>query len=449
MQLYWGIDQNYTETVAAPGLDLAGKTLRFDLGKDFRQLPLLTVLNAQITASVADGELTFTVPIDGGALATQIEQEKTHSLNWQLRVQTGPAINKIYQGSVQVLAAYSDVVVEAPQSSFYLTTEVLDPADFADGEYPQWNEQAGRFEGAESTGEGGGSGADGKSAYEVWLDAGNVGSEQDFLDSLVGPTGPQGPQGIQGEDGPTGPQGPQGIQGEDGPTGPQGPQGIQGEDGPTGPQGPQGIQGEDGPTGPQGPQGIQGEDGPTGPQGPQGIQGEDGPTGPQGPQGIQGEDGPTGPQGPQGIQGEVGPGVPVGGSAGQRLRKVDGTDFNTEWFEYANDIESFLQAVNAVAARAAIGILQPLATFSFNGLSGAVGFRQSVDPGGIIGSLVRTGTGTYTIACTGLTSDAIVIADGGAFVLSFPTAGLINVQSRTTSLALADSDQISVVVWRL
>lgn len=126
-----------------------------------------------------------------------------------------------------------------------------------------------------------------------------------------GETGPQGPQGIQGEQGiqgiqgETGPQGPQGDQGPDGNSaydvavldgfvgtesewlaslvGPQGPQGIQGE------QGIQGIQGE---TGPQGPQGIQGE------IGPQGIQGE---TGPQGPQGPQGE---TGPQGPQGETGE-------------------------------------------------------------------------------------------------------------------------------------------------
>ena len=37
-------------------------------------------------------------------------------------------------------------------------------------------------------------GADGKSAYEVWIDLGNVGTEADFIDSLVG-TGDPGPQG--------------------------------------------------------------------------------------------------------------------------------------------------------------------------------------------------------------------------------------------------------------
>ncbi len=47
----------------------------------------------------------------------------------------------------------------------------------------------------------GAQGEDGKSAYQVWLDAGNVGTEQDFLDSLVGADGAQGDQGIQGPQG--------------------------------------------------------------------------------------------------------------------------------------------------------------------------------------------------------------------------------------------------------
>jgi len=35
-------------------------------------------------------------------------------------------------------------------------------------------------------------GPQGESAYESWLALGNVGTEQDFLDSLVGPMGPSG-----------------------------------------------------------------------------------------------------------------------------------------------------------------------------------------------------------------------------------------------------------------
>jgi hypothetical protein len=44
--------------------------------------------------------------------------------------------------------------------------------------------------------------------------------------------------------------------------------------------------------------------------------------------GVPGQQGPAGPQGPQGEPGE---GVPVGGTAGQFLTKIDGTNYNTDW----------------------------------------------------------------------------------------------------------------------
>jgi hypothetical protein len=103
-----------------------------------------------------------------------------------------------------------------------------------------------------AAGSGDGTGADGDSAYEIAVDNGFSGTEEQWLDSLVGETGLTGEAGPQGETGLTGPEGPQGPAGEEGP---------QGETGLTGPEGPQGIQGE---TGPQGPQGVQGETGLTG-----------------------------------------------------------------------------------------------------------------------------------------------------------------------------------------
>lgn len=69
-------------------------------------------------------------------------------------------------------------------------------------------------------------------------------------------------------------------------------------------------------TGPQGQQGIQGD------TGSQGIQGVKGDTGSQGIQGVKGDTGNTGP---------AGPGVPTGGTAGQILSKIDGTDYATQW----------------------------------------------------------------------------------------------------------------------
>ena len=53
----------------------------------------------------------------------------------------------------------------------------------------------------------GGEGAAGASAYQIWLDNGNTGTEQDFLNSLVGAAGAQGA---------TGPAGAQGAAGADG-----------------------------------------------------------------------------------------------------------------------------------------------------------------------------------------------------------------------------------------
>ena len=47
--------------------------------------------------------------------------------------------------------------------------------------------------------------------------------------------------------------------------------------------------------------------------------------------GEQGIQGPTGATGATGATGPAGPGVPTGGTAGQVLAKVDGTDYNTEW----------------------------------------------------------------------------------------------------------------------
>ena len=44
-------------------------------------------------------------------------------------------------------------------------------------------------------------GEDGKSAYQIWLDEGNVGTEQDFLDSLKGADGIDGQNGRDGING--------------------------------------------------------------------------------------------------------------------------------------------------------------------------------------------------------------------------------------------------------
>lgn len=65
-------------------------------------------------------------------------------------------------------------------------------------------------------------GMDGLSAYQIAVNNGFKGTEQEWLESLQGPAGAQGPQGPQGETGPQGPQGEPGPQGSQGEPGPQG-----------------------------------------------------------------------------------------------------------------------------------------------------------------------------------------------------------------------------------
>ena len=77
----------------------------------------------------------------------------------------------------------------------------------------------------------GNDGENGLSAYEIWLNQGNTGTETDFLNSLKGDKGEQGERGLQGE------QGIQGIQGEKGDTGDTGERGTDGKDGTNGADG--------------------------------------------------------------------------------------------------------------------------------------------------------------------------------------------------------------------
>jgi hypothetical protein len=92
-------------------------------------------------------------------------------------------------------------------------------------------------------------GPEGKSAYQVAVDNGFVGSEKQWLESLKGLNGARGKDGAKGE------------QGERGLPGQKGDKGDKGERGERGLQGEQGIQGIQGIQGENGKDGINGKDG--------------------------------------------------------------------------------------------------------------------------------------------------------------------------------------------
>lgn len=147
------------------------------------------------------------------------------------------------------------------------------------------------FSGASGTdGTAGVAGVAGPSAYQIWLDAGNVGTPEEFLTSLRGVAGAAGLNGLSAYDlwlslGNTGTATEflDSLKGVDGVNGTNGTDGTNGVDGTNGTNGADGIctvgqTGEPGPQGPQGPQGLPGVDGVNGTNGADGARGPAGPT---------------------------------------------------------------------------------------------------------------------------------------------------------------------------
>lgn len=96
-----------------------------------------------------------------------------------------------------------------------------------DGDAIIWDEAEGVWKNA--AGGSGTVGPPGKSAYEVAVDEGFVGSEQDWLDSLKGDQGDPGVPGAPGEPGEKGDKGDPGNPGEKGDQGDPGPPGADGD----------------------------------------------------------------------------------------------------------------------------------------------------------------------------------------------------------------------------
>lgn len=186
-------------------------------------------------------------------------------------------------------------------------------------------------------------GGNGKSAYEIAIDNGFVGTEVQWLASLVGA------QGIPGNNGADGAQGIQGIPGNNGADGQQGLQGVPGANGA------QGLPGNDGV------QGIQGIPGNDGAQGIQGVPGNDGATGAQG---IQGLPGATGAQGIQGI-----PGVTIGYTLSVQALTSSPADGATIYFGQLPKAPVTVAATSKIHIRKA-GVIKSANIYCYSGTAG-------------------------------------------------------------------------------
>lgn len=139
---------------------------------------------------------------------------------------------------------------------------------------------------------------------------------------------------------------------------------------------------------------IPGPAGPMGPQGPAGVNGLDGATGPMGPQGPAGL---TGPQGPAGTPGANGQGVSAGGTTGQVLAKVNGTDFNTQWVTPSAGGSGAQVALIATKTTNA----QVLSLANGTNTGDLVTFDNVVTSNASIGTY-STSTNTFTVAQSGV-----------------------------------------------
>jgi hypothetical protein len=211
-----------------------------------------------VSPAVSDGSInheylvgitTEEIPADGFGFVTQygfINQIKTDYTGWQLGTllyvdplnpgqlthvePAGPAWHKPIAAVTRVQAQSGRILVRAQTGEVVGELHDVELTNPQDGDALVYQSSTGVWVNSAA-------GAAGASAYEIAVENGFVGTEEEWLLSLEGPAGPKGDTGEQGVAGPEGPQG------ETGPQGPQGIQGIQGETGATGPQGPQGDPG--------------------------------------------------------------------------------------------------------------------------------------------------------------------------------------------------------------
>ena len=111
-----------------------------------------------------------------------------------------------------------------------------------------------------------------------------------------------------------------------------------------------------------------------------------------------------------GAQGPAGPGVPVGGTAGQYLQKIDGTNYNTDWVTlnlavYAVKSNNLSDLTSAPDARTNLGLgtmaTATAADYSTTTVANGLYYPLSTNPAGYLTSASLTGYATESWVTAG------------------------------------------------
>jgi hypothetical protein len=162
------------------------------------------------------------------------------------------------------------------------------------------------------------------------------------------------------------------------------------------------------------------------------LTGSVGVPGPQGPTGATGATGATGPTGPAGSPGV---GVPAGGTAGQFLTKIDGTNYNTDWTTvnlsaYAVKANNLSDLTNFATARDNLG-LGTLNSPTFAGITaqGSGANVANLTPTSL--SLTHATSGSFTIQ----PSSGITFPDATVQTTAFTTSQLTAYLAKASNLS--------------
>lgn len=222
--------QNSIRSIREATLINSGRTLRFVYTNDeIKDVDLPQNVQAISIQKQGDTNIMTIRGNDGSIVVYTIESNLVNYSvvpkdNTVTVTRTGDERNVIFEVKANT-PAINNGILTIKQGSFILGTFSANQEGNTEIQIPVNEGEEGQ------QGEKGEDGQDGKSAYDLWVEQGNIGSVEDFLASLKGDTGAKGDTGEKGDKGDKGDTGEKGDQGEQGIQGLQGQQGVRGEKG--------------------------------------------------------------------------------------------------------------------------------------------------------------------------------------------------------------------------